>query len=117
MQRPFFCGMTETRTRTLFRAADFRTTMTFATARAFVVWTVPWPCADAGRPRPSSLYTFRRFFRAAWLGVVTHRESSPNLSASRRSFPVRRLISQVCCVCLFHHHPSDLGLRQAHQKA
>ena len=34
-------GMTGTRTRTLFPAADFRTTIAFATAFTFVVRTVP----------------------------------------------------------------------------
>lgn len=54
------CGMTETRTRTPFRAADFRTTTAFATA-ARRLWS--GLCLDrmteSRRPRPSSLYTFR----------------------------------------------------------
>lgn len=48
-----------TRTRTLCREADFRTTSAFAAAfEAFVVWTVPSPSPEGLRRRPSSLYTF-----------------------------------------------------------
>ena len=49
--------MTGTRTRTPFRATDFRTTMACATDISFVVRTVPWPYRsddDVGRARPVS---------------------------------------------------------------
>ena len=94
--------MTEARTRMPSRAADFRTTSAFA-ARLdpeidrFVVWTVPWPlgsaAVDPGRPRPSSLYTFRRQNRRLGSALSEHDvpESSPNLSASRPVFPSGRL--------------------------
>jgi hypothetical protein len=59
---------------------------------------VPWPLGsawvDPGRPRPSSLYTFRKQVagglarRCQGTGVP---ESSPNLSASRPEFPPGRL--------------------------
>ena len=43
--------------------------------------------------------------------VSTMTESSPNLSASRGRFPNPAAQShQVCCVCLFHHHPEVSAL-------
>src|ERR1700688_1844085 len=100
--------MTETRTPTPFLAADFRTTRTFATACAFVVWTVPWPYAVAGRPRPSSLYTFRRI-RAAWLGVVTHPREFTEFERIPTvvSGPPAHIASLLCLPI----PPSSLGFR------
>jgi hypothetical protein len=69
----------------------------FVMRSRFVVWTVPWPLGSAwvpGRPRPSSLYTFRRAGnRRLGSALSGHRvpESSPNLSASRPEFPPGRL--------------------------
>ena len=62
----------------LFRAANFRTTIAFATASLARAFRSP-DCALTvspmrGRPRPSSLYTFRATcdVATAWLGVATH---------------------------------------------
>lgn len=56
--------------------------------RAFVVWTVPSPWAEAFRCCPSSLYTFNGFLRS--LARDWHAESSakrsPNLSKSTTHF-------------------------------
>ena len=82
--------------------------MAFATA-SLRLWS--GLCLDpmselSRRSRPSSLYTFSSI--GAWLGVVTSRDRE---FADFERIP--RAVSdshgstdcQVCCVCLFHHHP------------
>ena len=60
------------RTDTLLRAADFRTTSTFVAPahrlRGFVVWSTPSPWPHGCRCPPSALYTFPRV-AWAWFGV------------------------------------------------
>jgi len=110
--KPKLSGTTETRTRMLFRAANFRTTMVFTTAPGVCGpdCTLALRNVRVGRARPVSTPSGPRT-RA---GLARYRHAAPGkrhrreftdferipAAVSKRPAPIK-----VCCVYRFHHHP------------